>query len=630
MTEHAGKLPKPFLPLPIRQRALPYLSLFAFGLMTVAPFLQPVRAKPLIPFYNEWLALALGLGAGVVSLTSTFWKELFVPKITLYLLGLIALIAIQYVFIKPTYAAQTLLPLLYLAWVVVLAVLATWLREQLGLERVLRTLAYFLLVGGLLHALIGVVQYLGLHDLFGGLVESRKITNITGNIGQQNHFASQVMLATLSLSYLFALGRLSRGLVIFLLILFAFVLALSGSRSVALYTTGAFILSLLAYRKTNNDSHYRLAWLTGLLLAFFLFYQYSLPWLNEWLKEIFAGLGFDTGHLEVLTAAQRGAVSGIEQRLGEWHKAWLMFLSAPLFGVGVGNYAWHSFVLHGLPEIAEAHPAVQLYHHAHNFILEVLAELGAVGLLLLLLLLITWLKQFLKNWMTTENWFLATVLLVLFIHGSLEYPFWYSYFLGILAIFLALGDSRIIRIVFTPRLGQIGSAASLFLLYGILALTFSGYRQLTNVNTLILTRSPEQAANILQAVSRNTLLTPWAEAVITAQGELDKNRPEQQLAMMARVMRHQPDHIIVHRLIVFLALTEKKDDALSLLNHFAKAYSPIFPRYICDLKKSPHKKLDPLVTEGEKILGRRLSCQDANTIEVSPPLADRPLNGISY
>lgn len=592
----------------IRQQALPYLCLFLLGLMMAFPFLQPVRVKPLPHFYSEWLALALGLGAGIALLAYSFWERLSAPKLTLPLLGLMILIVIQTVFIEPVYTAQALLPLLYLAWAILLAILMTWLRERLGLEAVLRILACFILIGGLLHALFGVVQYLGLYGWLGWLIESRQIVSITGNIGQQNHFATHIMLAALALSYLFALCRLSWGLAIFLLALFAFVLALSGSRSVALYALGAFVLSLLAYRKTGSNSHWRFAWLTGLLLALFLLYQYSLPWLNEWLKEILTHLGFDTGHLDILTAAQRGAASGIEQRLVEWHKAWLMFLSAPLLGVGIGNYGWHSFILHGLPEIAEANPKLELYHHAHNFFLEVLAELGMAGLLLLLVLLATWFKQFLKNWVTAESWFIATVLLVLFIHGNLEYPFWYSYFLGILVIFLALGDTRSVRITFTPKLGQIGAASSLFLLFAILAITLDGYRQLANINLLILAQSPEHAAKTLQAVSRNPLLTPWAEATMVAHGRPDKSNIEQQVALTTRVMRHQPDHVKVRQQIIYLALAGKRDDALSLLKHSATAYAPVFPYYICDFRKLPDKEILPLIAEGERILGESPTC----------------------
>ncbi len=614
MTDTIGNPSRTLSYRSVRQHLLVSLCLLLLGLMMMLPFLQPLRAEPLVPFYSEWLAIVLGLGAGVVLLVPSVWKELFVPKVALYLLGLMTLIAVQYIFLKPTYTAQVLLPLLYLAWTILLAVLVTWLRERLGLETVLRTLAYFILIGGLLHALFGVAQYLGLYGWLGWLIESKKIVSITGNIGQQNHYATHIMLAALALSYLFALRRLSWGLVIFLLALFAFVLALSGSRSVALYAIGAFVLSLLAYRKTGDDSHWRFSWLTGLLLSFFLVYQYSLPWLNEWFKEVLAHFGFDTEHLDILTAAQRGAVSGIEQRLVEWHKAWLMFLSAPLLGVGIGNYGWHSFILHGLPEFSVASPKSELYHHAHNFFLEILAELGIIGALLLLLLLATWVKQFLKNRMSPEVWFIAAILLILFIHGNLEYPYWYSYFLGILVVFLALGDSRKIQIIFTPRLGQVGAAASLFLLYAILAITLIGYRQLTDVNGLILSKSPGQAARALQAVSMNPLLTPWAESEITAHGGRDKNNIERQLDMATRVMQHQPDHIKVYRQIVYLALAGKNNDASSLLKHAATAYAPVFSRHICDLKRLPYKEITPLVKEGERILGESLSCriQDKN------------------
>lgn len=603
--EHSSR-PRRFQP------GLPYLCLLLLGLMVTLPFLQPVRAMPLIHFYNEWLAIALGLGAGVTLLARSFWTKLFVPRLAIYLLGVMVLIAIQAVFIKPTYTTQILLPLLYLAWAILLATLTAWLREQLGPETVLRVLAYFILAGGTLHALIGIAQYLGFYSLFGPLVDPRIIVNITGNIGQQNHFATHLTLAMLALFYLFALHRMPWGATIALLVLFAFVLSLSGSRSILLYALGALVLSFHAYRKTKNHDYSRLAWLSGLLLALILLCQYSLPWLNEWLKEILASLGFNTSHLEILTAAQRGPASGIEQRLAEWHRAWLMFLSAPLIGVGTGNYGWHSFILRELPEFSGASSTWELYHHAHNLFLEMLAELGSIGLLLLLVLLISWLRQFRKNWPTPENWFIAAVLLVLFVHSNLEYPYWYSYFLGILTIFLVLGDARQAQVTFTPRLGQIGTAVSLLLLFSILAVTFTGYRKLTNISAMAFLQYPEETTRALRSISMNPLLTPWADAAMITHSRPDKSNVEQRLALMTRVMRHQPDNIRVRQQIVYLALAGRMDEASSLLKHAARAYAPVFPEYICDFKKLPDEEILPLIAEGERILGGSPACRPRN------------------
>lgn len=594
----------------------PFLSLALLGLMATAPFLQPYHRLPIVSFYSEWLAIGLGAGACLALLSSRFWKMLSAPAITLPLLGLIGLIAVQSLTVAHIYPAQALLPALYLAWAILLAVLAGWLREQLGLDKVLLVLAWFILIGGLLQALAGFAQYLGIYGWLAELLNPRKITAINGNLGQQNHFATQITLAALALAYLFALRRLSWPFTISLLVLFAFVLALSGSRSVALYAIGAFVLSLLAHRKTGNGSHSRLALLTGLLLALFLLAQYSLPWLNEWLKETLAGLGFNTEHLEILTATERGAVSGIEQRLVEWHKAWLMFLSSPLLGVGIGHYGWHSFILHGLPEFAEASPKSQLYHHAHNLFLEVLAELGITGLLVLLFLLVTWIKQFLKNWVTHEGWFIASVLLVLFIHSNLEYPHWYSYFLGLMVVFLALGDRRMMPLTFTPQLGQIGAAVSLSLIFSILALTYGGFRKLTDTDALVIKYSPEQATRTLQAISMNPLLAPWAEAALATHGNPDKRRINEQLALITRVAQLYPDPIKVYRQIVYLALAGNRDDASSLLKHSATAYAPVFPHYICNFKKLPDKEILSLIAEGERILGESPTCPTQEQIQI--------------
>lgn len=571
MTNTAEGLPKTLPRRPIRQQVFPYFCLFLLGLMMALP-LQPVRVKPLTPFYSEWLALALGLGASVALLAYNFWENLSAPRIAVHLVGLMGLIAIQAVFIEPTYTAQALLPLLYLAWAILLAVLVTWLREHLDLETVLRILAYFILIGGLLHALFGVVQYLGLYGWLGWLIESRQIVSITGNIGQQNHFAAHIMLATLALS-IFLRCAVCRGALRFSADAVRFrpgALRFAFRRAIC---PGAFVLSLLAYRKTGAASHSRLAWLTGLLLALFLLYQYSLPWLNEWLKEILARLGFDTEHLEILTATQRGVVSGIEQRLVEWHKAWLMFSSSPLLGVGIGHYGWHSFTLHGLPEFSEAGSKSQLFHHAHNLFMQVLAELGIAGLLLLLFLLVTWLKQFLKNWTTPEGWFMATVLLVLFIHGNLEYPYWYSYFLGILAIFGARrypkGTAHFHAAAWTDRCGGFVVSAVRHSGNDVRRLPATDQRQRPDPHTISGTSRQNPACDLDEP-----LLTPWAEAALADYGVPDKSAIREQLGLTTRVVRFQPDPVKVYRQIVYLGLAGETEESISLLRHSAKVYTP--------------------------------------------------------
>ena len=65
--------------------------------------------------------------------------------------------------------------------------------------------------------------------------------------------------------------------------------------------------------------------------------------------------------------------SGWSPRMAVWKEAWQMFATAPLLGVGFGQFAWYHFL-----QVSLADPAVVpgLFDHAHNLILQMLAELG--------------------------------------------------------------------------------------------------------------------------------------------------------------------------------------------------------------------------------------------------------------
>ena len=585
-----------------------YLSLVSIGLMGAIPFLQPFHALPLTSFYGEWVAIALGLGACIAMLTRDFWESFAIPKIVLPILGLIGLIVIQKFVQEHVYTTQTLLPALYLAWTALLAIMAAWLRRQFGTEKILAVLAWFILAGGIFQAFAGIMQYLGLHDWLGAAITPKQSLSIFGNLGQRNHFATYIMLALLALIYLFAQRRLPWAITIPVLLLFTFVLTLSSSRAVAIYVLSVFVLSLLAYRKTREAAQLRLAHVSSLLLMLYLAAQISVPFLNEWLRTALAGFGFDVPPLEALTAIERGALSGIEDRLVEARKAWLMFLQAPILGVGIGQYGWHSFLLHLLPEFS-AYPRWEIFTHAHNLFLQVLAELGAIGLLLILVMLFGWLRQFLGNWMTPANWLIAACLLVLFVHSNLEYPLWYSYFLGVIAVFLGLGDTRMLRVEFTPALGRFATASVLFFSTAILAITFIGYRHISEVNALILESGPSQAAATLQAISKNPLLTPWAEAIMATHGHPDERMIGQQVALTGRVMRHHPNAIKVNRHAVYLAEAGRTEEALELFRRSALAYAPHLPDFVCSLEANRSEKARPLIIEARKHLRQQPACE---------------------
>lgn len=586
---------------------LSYLALCSISLITIIPFLQPFHDLPITSFYSEWLAFGLGLIACAPLLTSAFWKNPATPTISVYVLAILGVVAVQLLILKPTYLSQALIPAIYFSWVVLLIVITGWLRTQLGLERMTMVLAWFLLTGGMLHALVSIAQHLDTQQWLSPWIAPKQDHSIIGNVAQRNQLAAHVMLSSVALCYLVTKQCLSARIWPVTLTVLVIALALTGSRAVFLYATAVLALSIYAFRKTNSHTYLKMALVSGVLLSLFTLAQFILTPVNDTLRTILPEPLFNREHGDLETALQRSGMEGIQDRLIEWRKAWLLFLESPGLGIGVGQYAWHSFVLHGQADFTT--PRLTVFHHTHNIFMQVLAETGLAGLLLLLLMLGTWLRQFQKNWLTPEGWLIASVLLVLFLYSNLEYPLWYSYFLGIAAVFLALGDNRMWAFTFSPRLAQVGTTASFALAFVILISTYNGYRKLTNINKLVNNSSPEVAADMLQKVAMNPLLTPWAEAAMATHGYPDKNRIREQLALTTRLVRHDPNPVKVYRQTIYLALAGLKNESVALLRHAAVAYTPLFPEYACNLKMLPDKEIRFLAKESERLLGREPECK---------------------
>ena len=68
-------------------------------------------------------------------------------------------------------------------------------------------------------------------------------------------------------------------------------------------------------------------------------------------------------------------------RLLFWDKAWSMFLSAPLSGVGLGGFSWNFYNIDSLWITTPLHGTE---NNAHNVFMHLLAETGLPGVLWLL------------------------------------------------------------------------------------------------------------------------------------------------------------------------------------------------------------------------------------------------------
>jgi O-antigen ligase len=532
------------------------------GVAWTVPFLQPHHRYPLTAFYSEWLAFALGLAAAAPLLRQAAWREATVPSIALAPLGLAAIVAVQVALGRVPYAEQGLTAGLYLAWAALMMLLGHALGRGLALDSIARTLAWFLLAGGLLQALIGLAQHYQVASPFDFLIARKSWQVIYGNLGQPNHYAASVTLSLASGAYLYGRGSLPAAPAGACAALFLVVLALAGSRSPWLYLGALTALALLLHHRQRDGASRRLAvfacWLLpGLIVAHGLV---TLPFLVP-----------VDGPL-MTTSADRlfRVAAGIGPRLQLWSEAWQMFLSAPLLGAGFGQFAWHHF-LHDAAGEASAAPG--LFNHAHNIVLHLMAETGAAGALVVVGAVLVWLADVRRVSLDPAWWWLLSALAVIGIHSLLEYPLWYAYFLGPAAFLLGLGAQRPLALRW-PRAAR--AAVALALLVGSvnLAAVIPPYR---DFERLVFGAGPQASsdqafAQAMMKVHEEPLLRPYVELAIAHGVSVDRTQLDDKLDLVTRAVHFAPLEGVAYRQALLLALAGQAQAAREQLERSLRAY----------------------------------------------------------
>lgn len=539
------------------------VSLVLAGLAWTAPFLQPVHRFPLTAFYSEWLAFALGLAAAAPLLRRESWRDAALPVVALAPLGLIVVLGIQVALGRVPYAGQALMAGLYLLWALLLIVLGQWLRREVSLAQIATFLAWFLLAGGFLHALVGLAQHYGLHDPpLDALVARRQLPSVSGNLGQPNHYAASITLALASAAYLYCRRSLPVAVAAGAAALLLSVLALTGSRSPWLYLGALMGLAFLLDRLQRSDESRRLSVFTAWLLPGFIAAQLlaTLPFL------------LPTGAPIVISADRLFQIArGIAPRLQLWGEGWRMFLDAPLIGAGFGQFAWEHF-LHQAAHGAAAAPGV--FNHAHNIVVQLLAETGIAGALIAAAAAVVWIADLRNVKFAPEWWWLLALLSVIGIHSLLEYPLWYAYFLGVAALLLGLGAER--RIAMRHG-GAARAATALLVLLGCVNLVavMPPYRDFERLVFNSAPRSPAGAQAFTAAMMRahrDPLLEPYVELAFALGAPVRTDELQVQLELNTRAMRFAPVAAVVYRQALLLALAGSREAALVQLDRALRAY----------------------------------------------------------
>jgi len=544
------------------------ISLALLGLMVSLPFLNFHHSLPLPTFYTEWMAFALGTAA----LLALAWgKQTGLPLLSLGLIGLMLVLLVQVALGTVAYAERSLLGALYLLWAASLVWLGAHLREHCGLERIGLVLQGFVAFGGFLVAITGfLLQYQ--IDWFGvRLVSGDGSGGMVGSLAQRNHFANYLACALASVVFLFARRRLNLPLATLLAVPLVLGLVLSISRSTWIYVLLVLISVGWTFWLGNRG---RLKSLLGFSLGVLILFAglnvllVYAPWL--------AGAGAQTptlGERWMQTVASDQTQLSLQIRMYLLKEAWVMFAGHPFLGVGFGEFGWN-LLEHGAP-FDGSNSAMS--SHAHNALLDLLAETGLLAALCLIVPLALWLRAF--PWSKPDpdtGWILALVAIQA-AHSMVEYPLWHANFLGLTAVALGVAPQPLVALRFS-RFRQAALGLGLAAGMAALAMVFADYRNFERWYRQA-DRSQQGNEPISEAQLKDfadlratSLFAGYYDLLASELIALNREEVDAKLELNAHALRFASIPGAVFRQAVLLSLKGEHDGAGRVLSRLATMY----------------------------------------------------------
>lgn len=421
------------------------------------PFFNFARYSPL----QDWWANALTLGFISSGLLIAAWRlrgqsdrhvqtVWFLPAFLLWWLLLWAGSLLRYQWQQAGMLPFELFGLLLAA---LGAVLLAHEQQRLGRSQLVTAIAWSILLGAALQALIGISQMAGLAQQANGWLLSSGM-EIMGNIGQRNQFAHVLTWGMLAAAYLYSQRRLPAWLTIALCLYLSLLSAWSGGRLPLAYAAAIAVLGvLMRARLPQSGIGKALLWAAASILLF----QFTGKYLAQWLFAVDIGSGLDR-----LNDAGFGA-----RRRVEWDKCWQIVTTYPWLGTGVGGYAYQSVWLEAFGGYGRV-PESSLFTHSHNLVTQLLAETGVPATLLAAAVVSYCLWPYLKReHATPENAFLLGMAAVTLGHSMFEYPLWYLPFSFAFFTILALSPRLPLTLALRASMRRIGA-----LVFGVAGLLY--------------------------------------------------------------------------------------------------------------------------------------------------------------
>src|SRR5438445_2145499 len=539
------------------------MSLMLAGSLCLLPFLLPYHQQPVLSFFPEWLAAALGIAAALTLLLGRGAPAVSLPVPAGWLIAFAVFLAAQAASGSHAYSQLPLLAALYVLYAVLMIWLGAQLTAALGIERVAMVLAAVFLIGALANSLAGLIQFYGRPRLFEDVIAELRGNRAYGNIAQANLYANYLALGEGALLFLWARARVRTAYALPALALLLIGSSLSGSRGALLYALWYGTLGLLAVRVQDGEGARRLKFAACGVAVAALSAHFAVPWLNDVLQLGPPG----EGTLDRILASSG---EHAEPRRQAWLIALRAFIGAPLAGVGPGEFAGAAFELGLDPSLTQSG---EIWTSPHNLPLHLLAETGAVGAALVLGGLCVWAWRAARRYRADPQpalWWIITGAGIELIHSLIEFPMWSAHFLGVTALLMGSGatlamDSRAVS--HRNRIVATAACAALAVALGTLLKDYVRLDSTRFTGTTV-TVAPAADAQRDAATMRELahgLMAPLAELWIVMGMPLERSDLAAKLAVSERVVRCWPANAVVVRRAVFLAFDGDAENARGLL-----------------------------------------------------------------
>jgi O-antigen ligase len=387
----------------------------ALGLSVLGGFLSFLREPPSADFHGEWASLVFFCVAACF-IAPVLPKRIGVDPWLLALpVALAVLIALQSALGSYGYWQVPAFWLGYLALAVLSLLLGQALRAAGLAAETTSRIAWALVIAALLNCGAQLVQTVHHVETFAPFVVRLVYCRPYGNLAQANQAATLAWLGIAATTFLYGSRRLPSPLALPMLAVLLVGAALSASRMSWLFL-GLLVAAILLLRSWPAPNRRARIMTAALLSAALVTATLGVaPALEQIGPTCVSGLD---------RLADR-AESGMVVRLEIWRQAIDAWRTSPWIGVGAFGFAPTVYAI----ESFDAHRPLDQY--AHNLLLQILAEFGLVGALVLVAVGLVLAVGIVRSRRSLEppDALLLVIVGIIGIHSMLEFPLWYTYFL---------------------------------------------------------------------------------------------------------------------------------------------------------------------------------------------------------